>query len=72
MPGDDVDVVVERGLHRGAHELGVVVQVQAHAAGRAAHAVVALFDAAPDLIPLWDALAAATRELAIAPATDAA
>lgn len=32
----------------------------------------AIADAAPDLIPLWDALAAATRELAIAPATDAA
>lgn len=32
----------------------------------------AVADAAPDLIPLWDALAAATRELAIAPATDAA
>lgn len=32
----------------------------------------AVVDAAPDLIPLWDALAAATRELAIAPATDAA
>ncbi|HEU4720951.1 MAG TPA: DUF2520 domain-containing protein [Gemmatimonadaceae bacterium] len=32
----------------------------------------AVIDAAPDLLPLWDALAAATRELAIAPATDAA
>ena len=32
----------------------------------------AVADAAPDLLPLWDALAAATRELAIAPATDAA
>ena len=32
----------------------------------------AVADAAPDLIPLWDALAAATRDLAIAPATDAA
>jgi hypothetical protein len=29
-------------------------------------------DAAPELLPLWDALAAATRELAVAPATDAA
>ena len=32
----------------------------------------AVADAAPELIPLWDALAAATRELAVAPATDAA
>jgi len=32
----------------------------------------AVVEAAPDLLPLWDALAAATRELAIAPATDAA
>ena len=32
----------------------------------------AVADAAPDLLPLWDALAAATRELAVAPATDAA
>lgn len=32
----------------------------------------AVADAAPDLVPLWDALAAATRELAVAPATDAA
>ena len=29
-------------------------------------------DAAPDLLPLWDALASATRELAMTPATDAA
>jgi predicted short-subunit dehydrogenase-like oxidoreductase (DUF2520 family) len=32
----------------------------------------AVADSAPDLLPLWDALAAATRELAVAPATDAA
>jgi predicted short-subunit dehydrogenase-like oxidoreductase (DUF2520 family) len=32
----------------------------------------AVADASPDLLPLWDALAAATRELAVAPATDAA
>jgi predicted short-subunit dehydrogenase-like oxidoreductase (DUF2520 family) len=32
----------------------------------------AVADAAPDLIPLWDALADATRELARPPATDAA
>ncbi|HTK48506.1 MAG TPA: DUF2520 domain-containing protein [Gemmatimonadaceae bacterium] len=32
----------------------------------------AVADAAPDLLPLWDALASATRELAVAPATDAA
>jgi predicted short-subunit dehydrogenase-like oxidoreductase (DUF2520 family) len=32
----------------------------------------AVADAAPELVPLWDALAAATRELAVAPATDAA
>jgi len=32
----------------------------------------AVADAAPDLLPLWDALAGATRELAVAPATDAA
>ena len=32
----------------------------------------AVADAVPELIPLWDALAAATRELAVAPATDAA
>ncbi|MFL5620706.1 MAG: Rossmann-like and DUF2520 domain-containing protein [Gemmatimonadaceae bacterium] len=32
----------------------------------------AIADSAPDLLPLWDALAAATRELAVAPATDAA
>lgn len=32
----------------------------------------AVADAAPDLLPLWDALATATRELASAPATDAA
>jgi predicted short-subunit dehydrogenase-like oxidoreductase (DUF2520 family) len=32
----------------------------------------AVADAAPDLIPLWDALAQATRDLAVAPATDAA
>ena len=32
----------------------------------------AVADAAPDLIPLWDALTDATRELAVAPATDAA
>jgi predicted short-subunit dehydrogenase-like oxidoreductase (DUF2520 family) len=32
----------------------------------------AVADAAPDLLPLWDSLAAATRELAAAPATDAA
>lgn len=32
----------------------------------------AVADTAPDLLPLWDALAAATRELAVAPATDAA
>ena len=38
----------------------------------AAHQRAAVADAAPDLIPLWDALAAATRDLAVAPATDAA
>jgi predicted short-subunit dehydrogenase-like oxidoreductase (DUF2520 family) len=32
----------------------------------------AIADAAPDLLPLWDALAAATRDLARPPATDAA
>jgi predicted short-subunit dehydrogenase-like oxidoreductase (DUF2520 family) len=32
----------------------------------------AVADAAPDLLPLWDALASATRDLAVAPATDAA
>jgi predicted short-subunit dehydrogenase-like oxidoreductase (DUF2520 family) len=32
----------------------------------------AVADAAPDLLPLWDALAGATRDLAVAPATDAA
>ena len=32
----------------------------------------AVADSAPDLLPLWDALAVATRELAVAPATDAA
>ncbi len=32
----------------------------------------AVSEAAPELLPLWDALAAATRELAVAPATDAA
>ena len=32
----------------------------------------AVADAAPELLPLWDALAVATRELAVAPATDAA
>jgi len=32
----------------------------------------AVGESAPDLLPLWDALAAATRELAVAPATDAA
>ena len=32
----------------------------------------AVADSAPELLPLWDALAAATRELAVAPATDAA
>jgi predicted short-subunit dehydrogenase-like oxidoreductase (DUF2520 family) len=32
----------------------------------------AVADAAPDLLPLWDSLAAATRDLAVAPATDAA
>jgi predicted short-subunit dehydrogenase-like oxidoreductase (DUF2520 family) len=32
----------------------------------------AVADAAPELLPLWDALAMATRELAVAPATDAA
>jgi predicted short-subunit dehydrogenase-like oxidoreductase (DUF2520 family) len=32
----------------------------------------AVAESAPDLLPLWDALAAATRELAVAPATDAA
>jgi predicted short-subunit dehydrogenase-like oxidoreductase (DUF2520 family) len=32
----------------------------------------AVADAAPDLVPLWDALASATRALASAPATDAA
>jgi predicted short-subunit dehydrogenase-like oxidoreductase (DUF2520 family) len=32
----------------------------------------AIADAAPDLLPLWDALATATRDLARPPATDAA
>jgi len=32
----------------------------------------AVAESAPELLPLWDALAAATRELAVAPATDAA
>jgi len=32
----------------------------------------AVADFAPELLPLWDALAVATRELAVAPATDAA
>jgi predicted short-subunit dehydrogenase-like oxidoreductase (DUF2520 family) len=32
----------------------------------------AVADSAPDMLPLWDALASATRELAVAPATDAA
>jgi predicted short-subunit dehydrogenase-like oxidoreductase (DUF2520 family) len=32
----------------------------------------AVADNAPDLLPLWDALATATRELAVTPATDAA
>jgi predicted short-subunit dehydrogenase-like oxidoreductase (DUF2520 family) len=32
----------------------------------------AVAEAAPELLPLWDALAGATRELAVAPATDAA
>jgi predicted short-subunit dehydrogenase-like oxidoreductase (DUF2520 family) len=32
----------------------------------------AITEAAPDMLPLWDALAASTRELAVTPATDAA
>jgi len=32
----------------------------------------AVSESAPDMLPLWDALAVATRELAVAPATDAA
>ena len=55
---------VQRSLARGLHARGDLAT-----ASRQRDAIT---ESAPDMLPLWDALAAATRELAVAPATDAA
>ncbi len=66
-----VRATVENWARQGARAAltGPIARGDVATAARQREAVT---DAAPDLIPLWDALAAATRELAVAPATDAA
>jgi predicted short-subunit dehydrogenase-like oxidoreductase (DUF2520 family) len=66
-----VHATVENWARQGARAAltGPIVRGDVAIAARQREAVA---DATPDLLPLWDALAAATRELAVAPATDAA
>jgi predicted short-subunit dehydrogenase-like oxidoreductase (DUF2520 family) len=66
-----VHATVENWARQGARAAltGPIARGDVATAARQREAVA---DAAPDLLPLWDALAAATRELAVAPATDAA
>jgi len=65
-----VRMTVENWARDGAAALtGPIARGDVATAARQREAVA---DAAPDLLPLWDALASATRELAVAPATDAA
>jgi predicted short-subunit dehydrogenase-like oxidoreductase (DUF2520 family) len=66
-----VRATVENWARQGARAAltGPIARGDVATAARQREAVA---DAAPDLLPLWDALASATRELAVAPATDAA
>jgi predicted short-subunit dehydrogenase-like oxidoreductase (DUF2520 family) len=66
-----VQATVENWARQGARTAltGPIARGDVATAARQREAVA---DAAPELLPLWDALAAATRELAVAPATDAA
>jgi predicted short-subunit dehydrogenase-like oxidoreductase (DUF2520 family) len=66
-----VRATVENWARQGARAAltGPIARGDVATAARQREAVA---DSAPDLLPLWDALAAATRELAVAPATDAA
>lgn len=66
-----VQATIENWARQGARAAltGPIARGDVATAARQREAVA---DAAPELIPLWDALAAATRELAVAPATDAA
>src|SRR6187551_689713 len=66
-----VRATVENWARQGARAAltGPIARGDVATAARQREAVA---DSAPDLLPLWDALASATRELAVAPATDAA
>ena len=66
-----VRATVENWARQGARAAltGPIARGDVATAARQREAVA---EATPDLLPLWDALAAATRELAVAPATDAA
>jgi len=66
-----VQATVENWARQGARTAltGPIARGDVATAARQREAVA---DAAPELLPLWDALAASTRELAVAPATDAA
>jgi len=66
-----VRATVENWARQGARAAltGPIARGDVATAARQREAVA---DAAPDLLPLWDVLASATRELAVAPATDAA
>jgi len=66
-----VRATVENWARQGARAAltGPIARGDVATAARQREAVA---DSAPDLLPLWDALAVATRELAVAPATDAA
>ena len=66
-----VRATVENWARQGARAAltGPIARGDGATAARQREAVA---DSAPDLLPLWDALAVATRDLARAPATDAA
>jgi predicted short-subunit dehydrogenase-like oxidoreductase (DUF2520 family) len=66
-----VRATVENWARQGARAAltGPIARGDVATAARQREAVA---EATPDLLPLWDAVAAATRELAVAPATDAA
>ena len=66
-----VRATVENWARQGARAAltGPIARGDVATAARQREAVA---DSAPDLLPLWDALAVATRALAVAPATDAA
>jgi predicted short-subunit dehydrogenase-like oxidoreductase (DUF2520 family) len=66
-----VRATVDHGARQGARAAltGPIARGDLATASRQRDAIT---EAAPDMLPLWDALAASTRELAVTPATDAA